>query len=272
MATLDIEQYRVRPGEAFELERIDPGAAQDLKDDRREYEVARDADLEELRELHERLFAEGEQSLLIVMLAIDTGGKDSTIDRIFSGLNPQGCVVSSFGVPTEEERGHDFLWRIHQRAPRKGQIGIFNRSHYEDVTVPRVHGTIDQPTWERRYAHILDFESLLVESGTAVVKFHLRISKEEQAKRLQERLDDPSKHWKFDPNDLQERKRWDDYQRAFGDAIAATSTADAPWYVVPANSKWYRDAVVARAVVERIRSLDPQYPLPVGNLERYTVE
>lgn len=270
--TLDIEQYRVRPGKAFELDSIDPDAAKAFKPDRDELEVARDADLAELRDLHERLFAEGERALLIVMLAIDTGGKDSTIDRIFSGLNPQGCVVSGFQAPTEEELARDFLWRIHQRVPRKGQIGIFNRSHYEDVTVPRVHGWIDQAAWERRYAHILDFESLLVESGTVVVKFHLRISKEEQAERLQERLDDPSKHWKFDPNDLAERKRWDEYQHAFEDAIAATSTEDAPWYVVPANSKWYRDAIVARVVVEQMRQLDPRYPPPVEGIERYTVE
>lgn len=269
---LDIEQYRVRPGEAFELANIDPGAAKALRDDRDAYEAARDVDLEALRDLHERLFAEGEQALLIVMLATDTGGKDSTIDRIFSGLNPQGCVVSSFRAPTEAELAHDFLWRIHQRVPRKGQIGIFNRSHYEDVTVPRVHGAIDRATWERRYAHILDFESLLVESGTAVVKIHLRISKDEQAERLQDRLNDPSKHWKFDPTDLADRKRWDDYQQAFEDAIVATSTDDAPWYVVPANSKWYRDVVVARVVVEQMRRLDPQYPPPVEGIERYTVE
>ncbi|MDQ3548183.1 MAG: polyphosphate kinase 2 family protein [Chloroflexota bacterium] len=272
MAKLDIGQYRVRPGEPFELASIDPDAAKALKDGRGEFEAARDADLADLRDLHERLFAEGEQALLIVMLAIDTGGKDSTIDRIFSGLNPQGCVVSGFRAPTEEELARAFLWRIHQRVPRKGQIGIFNRSHYEDVTVPRVRGWIDEAVWERRYAHILDFESLLVESGTAIVKFHLRISKDEQAERLQDRLDDPSKHWKFDPNDLADRKRWDDYQRAFEEAIAATSTDDAPWYVVPANSKWYRDAIVARAVVERMRRLDPQYPPPVEGIERYSVE
>lgn len=272
MVTLDIEQYRVRPGKTFELTSVDADAAKAFRPDRDKYEAARDADLAEMRDLHERLYAEGQQALLIVMLAIDTGGKDSTIDRIFSGLNPQGCSVSSFGAPTEEEQAHDFLWRIHRRVPRKGEIGIFNRSHYEDVTVQRVHEWIDKPTLMRRYVHIRDFESLLVESGTAVLKFHLRISKEEQAERLQERLDNPSKHWKFDPHDLEDRKRWDDYQLAFEDAIAATSTDVAPWYVVPANSKWYRDAVVARAIVEQMRALDPQYPPPVDDIERYTVE
>jgi PPK2 family polyphosphate:nucleotide phosphotransferase len=272
MTNLDVEQYRVRAGERFRLESVRPSAAREVKENREAIVEARRADLVEVRDLHERLFAEGKQALLIVMLAIDTGGKDSTIDRIFSGLNPQGCVVSSFRAPTEEELAHDFLWRIHQRAPKKGQIGIFNRSHYEDVTVPRVHGSIDRATWQRRYAHILDFESQLIESGTAVVKFHLRISKDEQAERLQERLDDPSKHWKFDPTDLAERKRWDDYQQAFEEAIVATTTDDAPWYVVPANSKWYRDAVVARVVVEQMRRMNPQYPPPVEGIERYTVE
>jgi PPK2 family polyphosphate:nucleotide phosphotransferase len=269
---LEIDEYRVRPGAAFRLADIEPGAARAVQSRREEIEAARDADLEELRELHERLFAEGTQALLFVLMAIDTGGKDSTIDRIFSGLNPQGCRVASFAVPTEEELGHDFLWRIHMHTPLKGQIGIFNRSHYEDVTVTRVHGLIDDATCLRRFEHIRDFESLLVESGTAVVKFHLRISKEEQAERLRERLDDPSKHWKFNPQDLKERARWDDYQRVFEEAIVATSTVDAPWYVVPADSKWYRDAVVARAVVERLRRMNPRYPPPVDDIERYTVE
>jgi PPK2 family polyphosphate:nucleotide phosphotransferase len=272
MTNLDVEQYRVRPGEGFRLGSTRPSAAKAFKGEREAIVAGRRADLDELRELHERLFAEGKRALLIVMLAIDTGGKDSTIDRIFSGLNPQGCVVASFRAPTEEERAHDFLWRIHQRTPRMGQIGIFNRSHYEDVTVPRVHGDIDQATWERRYEHIRDFETNLIESGTAVVKFHLRISKDEQAERLQDRLNDPSKHWKFDPSDLLERKRWDDYQQAFEEAIVATSTDDAPWYVVPANSKWYRDAIVAQVVVEQMRRLDPQYPPPVEGIERYSVE
>jgi PPK2 family polyphosphate:nucleotide phosphotransferase len=262
----------VRPGAQFALDEIDPDAGSAFTDERAAIKEGRDADLDALRELHERLFADGQRAMLIVLLAIDTGGKDSTIDRIFSGLNPQGCVVSSFRAPTEEERARDFLWRVHARTPRLGQIGIFNRSHYEDVTVPRVHGQIDQRTWERRYDHIRDFESLLVESGTAVVKFHLRISKEEQAERLRDRLDNPSKHWKFDPNDLEERERWDDYQRAFEDAIVATSTDDCPWYVVPANRKWYRDAVVARVVVEQMRRVNPQYPPPVEGIERYTVE
>jgi PPK2 family polyphosphate:nucleotide phosphotransferase len=272
MGTLNVEQYRVRPGKAFKLDDVDLDGAKAFKDDREKIETARAADLVELRELHDRLFAEAKRALLIVLMAVDTGGKDSTIDRIFSGLNPQGCVVSSFRAPTEEEAARDFLWRIHAHAPRKGRIGIFNRSHYEDVTVQRVHAWVDLPTVKRRFEHIRDFEGQLNESGTAVLKFHLRISKEEQAQRLRERLADPAKHWKFDPHDLEERKLWNDYQEAFEDAMVATSTSDAPWYVVPANSKWFRDAVVARVVVERLRELDPQYPPPVEGIERYTVE
>src|SRR4051794_11019004 len=220
MAKLNFEQYRVRPGNTFKLADVDPDAAKEFKDDREKIEAAEEAELVELRELHNRLFAEGKQALLIVMMAIDAGGKDSTIDRIFSGLNPQGCVVSAFRAPTEEEAAHDFLWRIHKRAPRKGRIGIFNRSHYEDVTVQRVHRWIDMQTVKRRFEHIRDFESLLIESGTAVIKFHLRISKDEQAERQRDRLTDPAKHWKFDPQDLEERKLWDDYQQAFEEAIA----------------------------------------------------
>jgi PPK2 family polyphosphate:nucleotide phosphotransferase len=207
-----------------------------------------------------------------MLLAIDTGGKDSTVERIFSGLNPQGCNVSSLGAPTPEEQSHDYLWRIHQHVPAKGIIGIFNRSHYEDVTVPRVHRQIDRKTCERRYGHIRDFERMLVETGTTILKFHLRISKDEQAERLRDRLEDPTKHWKFDPSDLAERKRWDDYQQAFEDAIAATTTDHAPWYVVPANRKWYRDAIIARVIVDTLRSMNPQYPPPVADLSSYVVD
>jgi PPK2 family polyphosphate:nucleotide phosphotransferase len=271
--SIDLGRYHVRPGAAFRLDDIDPD------DTKREgfpprdvIDTGRTADLAEIRELHERLFAEKRHALLIVMMAIDTGGKDSTTERIFSGLNPQGCRVTSFGVPTPEEQAHDFLWRIHDHVPPKGIIGIFNRSQYEDVTVQRVHKLIDDRTRERRYGHIRDFERMLAETGTTLLKFHLRISKDEQAERLNDRLEDPTKHWKFDPNDLAERKRWDDYQHAFEDAITATTADYAPWYVVPANRKWYRDAVVARAIVEALRELNPQYPPPVKDLETYSVE
>jgi PPK2 family polyphosphate:nucleotide phosphotransferase len=267
------EQYRIRPGARVSLDQFDPDTAKQFsRSERATIEAGRAANLELLRELHERLFAERKQAMLIILMAIDTGGKDSTIDRIFSGLNPQGTQVYNFHVPTPEELERDFLWRIHYRVPRKGRIGIFNRSHYEDVTVVRVHRLIDERTVTRRYEHIRDFESLLIESGTAVIKFHLRISKREQASRLRERVDDPAKHWKFDPSDLRERAHWDAYQQAFEDTINATSTDVAPWYVIPANSKWYRDALVAEAIVARLRRMDPQYPPPVENIEQFVIE
>jgi PPK2 family polyphosphate:nucleotide phosphotransferase len=269
---LNVGRLRVRPGGRFHLRDIDPDVPDVVRDLRADIEALQAETLTELRDLHDRLWAEQQRALLIVLLAIDTGGKDSTVNRIFTGINPQGCRVVNFGVPSTEERLHDFLWRVHYRVPRRGMIGIFNRSHYEDVTVVRVHGTIDQAEWERRYEHIRAFERLLHDSGTSILKFHLRISKDEQAKRLRERLEDPEKHWKFDPNDLRERERWSDHQAAFEDAINATSTDDAPWYVVPANNKWYRDAVVTRVIVERLREMNPQYPPPVEGLEQYTVE
>jgi PPK2 family polyphosphate:nucleotide phosphotransferase len=271
---LNVEQFRVKPGARIRLEDFDPAAAKGFsKAERQEIERLQLIDEEQhLRDLHERLFAEGRQALLIILLAMDTGGKDSTVDRIFSGINPQGCQVVSFRAPTEEELDHDFLWRIHYRVPRKGRIGIFNRSHYEDVTVVRVLGLIDNDELQRRLGHIRDFENLLVESGTAVLKFHLRISKEEQAKRLRERLENPAKHWKFDPSDLKARAQWNEYQTAFEDAINATSTDTAPWYIIPANSKWYRDAIVTRVIVDRLQQMNPQYPPPVPGIEQYVVE
>jgi PPK2 family polyphosphate:nucleotide phosphotransferase len=269
---LNVERFRVQPGDHFHLSDIDPDAAGGVRDLRTDIEALQTETLAELRDLHDRLWAEQQRALLIVLLAIDTGGKDSTVNRIFSGINPQGCRVVSFGVPSTEERQHDFLWRVHYRVPRSGMIGIFNRSHYEDVTVVRVHGAIDQAEWERRYEHIRAFERLLHDTGTAILKFHLRISKDEQARRLRDRLEDPQKHWKFDPNDLREREKWDEHQAAFEDAINATSTDDAPWYVIPANSKWYRDALVTRVIVERLREMNPHFPPPVEGLEQYTVQ
>lgn len=270
MADIDMGRYRVQPRRPAGLDRIDPDEGRKQDGPRRAaIEATFAADLSRLRELQDRLFAERRRALLVVLLAIDTGGKDSTINRVFSGVNPQGCFVRSFDVPSEEERRHDFLWRVHPHVPPAGMIGIFNRSHYEDVTVPRVRGAIDDQEVTRRYEHIRAFERLLRDSGTSVLKFHLRISKDEQARRLLERIDDPAKHWKFNPGDLDDRARWGDYQAAFEEAIHATTTDDAPWHVVPANAKWYRDAVIARAVVEALEALDPRFPAPVDDIEQY---
>ena len=267
---LDLGRYRVQPRAGLPLKDIDPAEGDHIGKKRRAaIEAERDADLARLRELQARLYAERRQALLVVLLAIDTGGKDSTVDHVFSGVNPLGCQVTNFGVPTEAEAAHDFLWRIHPHVPAKGSLGIFNRSHYEDVTAPRVSGAIDSAEWTRRYEHIRHFERLLTDTGTRVLKFHLRISKDEQARRLLDRVNDPAKHWKFNPHDLDDRQRWGDYQQAFEEALNATSTEQAPWYVVPANTKWFRDAIVARALVGTLDEMDPQYPEPVKDIEQY---
>lgn len=269
---IEVERYRVRAGSAVDLSEIDPDEPGKGFEERDAVEERTAEDLAQLPPLQERLFAEKKQALLVILLAIDTGGKDSTVRHVFGGVNPQGCHVTGFSVPTPEEQSYDFLWRVHPHVPPKGVIGVFNRSHYEDVTVPFAHGSLSEKEIERRYAHIRDFERLLMESGTSIVKFHLHISKDEQAERLQDRLEDPEKHWKFNPNDLVERGRWDIYQDAFRYAITATSTDDAPWYVVPANRKWYRNAIIARVVLEKLRAMNPQFPPPVKNIGQYQVD
>ena len=207
-----------------------------------------------------------------MLQAIDAGGKDGTIRRVFGGVNPQGCEVTSFKAPSEEELAHDFLWRVHKATPRRGKIGIFNRSHYEDVLIVRVHDLVPKAVWSKRYAIINSFEENLVASGTTVVKFFLHISKEEQAERFRKRLEDPEKHWKFRKADLDEREHWDDYQEAFEDALTKTSTKHAPWYVIPSDRKWYRDWVVLSILVETLRDMDPQFPPPEEDLAGIVVE
>jgi PPK2 family polyphosphate:nucleotide phosphotransferase len=226
---------------------------------------------ERLAELQTRLYAETKQKFLIVLQAMDTGGKDGTIRHVFKGVNPQGVRVWSFGVPSEWELAHDYLWRVHQRTPESGTISIFNRSHYEDVLVVRVKDLVPRERWERRYDHIVDFEGLLADEGTRVVKIFLHISKEEQKQRLQARLDQPDKHWKFSPGDLDDRKLWDDFVDAYEDALTRTSTGKAPWYVVPADRKWYRNLVVSSILIKTLEEMDPQYP-PEEDLEGVVVE
>jgi PPK2 family polyphosphate:nucleotide phosphotransferase len=272
MLDIRTDDFRVSPDEPVDLGEVDANAGRGLgKEAKAALRAQRNADREVISDLQQRLFAEKRQALLIVLLATDTGGKDSTIRRVFSGVNPHGCRVTSFGVPTDLERAHHFLWRIDAATPRTGMIAIFNRSHYEDVTVARVNGTLDTPGLSQRYQDILDFERMLTSAGTAIVKLHLVISKDEQADRLRDRLEDPSKHWKFDPSDLENRARWDDYQTAFQDAINATTTAHAPWYVVPANAKRYRDALVAQIIREILECMNPQFPLPVPDIDQYEV-
>ncbi|TPG66415.1 polyphosphate kinase 2 family protein [Hymenobacter nivis] len=213
-----------------------------------------------LVELQENLYAEHQRSLLLVFQAMDTGGKDGAIGNLLTGVNPAGVQVASFKAPSAAELAHDFLWRIHLKAPSRGHIGVFNRSHYEDVLVTRVHELIDKKTAHQRFDDINNFEQLLTRSGTRILKFFLHISKEEQAERLQDRLDEPAKRWKFEPGDLKERARWDDYQDVYSDALAHCSTDDAPWFVVPADHKWTRDLAIAEIVVATLEDMNPQPP------------
>ena len=249
---------RVAPGSRVDLAKIDPGNTHGF--DKEGGKVVVDGLLDRLTELQERLWAEQQRSVLVVLQGIDAAGKDGTIRKVMTAFNPQGCPVSSFKVPSTEELAHDYLWRIHKRTPGKGEIGIFNRSHYEDVLVVRVHEIVPTAVWRDRYDQIVAFEDHLAANGTAIVKFFLYIDKDEQRERFQARYDDPTKRWKFALRDLEERKRWDDYIDAYEDALSKTSTKSAPWYVIPANHKWFRDLAVASILATTLEELDPQYP------------
>ena len=262
---------RVQPGVSFRLADIDPDTTAPFST-KKKAEKRLEELHEQLSDLQENLYAEHRQSLLLVFQAIDTGGKDGTIRNLLTGVNPAGVEVAAFKAPSAEELNHDFLWRIHQRTPGRGHIGVFNRSHYEDVLVTRVHGLIEPHTWQQRYQDIANFEQLLTRSGTRVLKFFLHISKDEQARRLQARLDNPQKRWKFEPGDLQERQLWDAYQTAFQEALAATATAECPWYVVPANTKWARDLAIAELVVAALAEMNPQPPAATFDLAAQVIE
>lgn len=227
--------------------------------------------LAKLDDLQQRLYADGSHKVLVVLQAIDGGGKDSTIRRIFGALNPAGVRIASFKAPTEPELAHDYLWRVHAQVPGKGDLVVFNRSHYEDVLIVRVHKIVPQDRWSKRYHHIREFEQLLVDEGTTVVKIFLNLSKDEQAERMRDRIEDPTKHWKFRAADLEERKLWDDYQAAFEAMINKTSHP-APWWVVPADRKWVRDRIIAQVMVEALEALGLQWPEPEPGLESIVVE
>jgi PPK2 family polyphosphate:nucleotide phosphotransferase len=266
----DYPRYRVRPGKPIVLADLNPNesnAYQSKKDAEQELEKQR----QRLQELQARLFAEQKQSLLIVLQAIDTGGKDGTIKHVFQGVNPQGCQVWSFKQPSIEELNHDFLWRYHQRTPGRGMISIFNRSHYEDVLVTRVKQLVPEEIWRERYQLINEFEHMLALNHIMVLKFFLHISKDEQKRRLESRLAEPDKRWKFSVNDVKERLLWDDYQLAFQDAINSCSTEYAPWYVIPANKKWYRNLVVARTIADTLEAMNPQYPVEPPGLDNIVI-
>ena len=256
------DRWRVKPGGTIDLADFDPSSTAGIPGKRAEAEAAAPALLQALADLQDRLWAEARRSLLVVLQAMDAGGKDGTIKHVFRGVNPQGTRVTSFKEPTQIELAHDFLWRIHAAVPRAGEIGIFNRSHYEDVLITRVHALVPERTWRARYDLINSFEALLAHGGTTVVKLFLHISNEEQRKRFDARLREPTKRWKFQPTDLTEREYWDEYQMAYAEAISKTSTAGAPWYVIPADHKWARNWMVSTILIDTLRRLDPQYPEP----------
>ena len=252
---------RVKPGSHVDLSTHDP--AETYGYDKAGAGTIADKHLAQLTELQEKLWAQRSQALLIVLQGIDTAGKDGTIRHVMDAFNPQGCEVAGFDVPSPVELAHDHLWRIHRQTPGKGEVTIFNRSHYESVLVVRVHELVPKDHWTRYYDEINDFERLLTDNGTAVVKFFLHISKDEQRQRLQARYDDPTKRWKFQLGDLDERKRWDDYMTAYEDALGKCSPASAPWYVIPSDRKWFRNLAIGSILVDRLTAMKPAYPKPV---------
>lgn len=256
------DELRVLPGTALDLTTVATTSAA-VTDDDKEAGEERLKDLaKELRDFQEVFYADGSQRLLVVLQAMDTAGKDSTIRDVFGRMNPQGVRVTSFKSPTPRELAHDFLWRVHPNVPGDGQIGIFNRSHYEDVLIVRVDDIVPEARWRKRYGQIREFEELLVEEGTTIVKFFIHISKEEQKERLQARLDEADKHWKFHTSDLETRKKWDNYMAAYSEAISETSTQGAPWYVIPGDRKWHRKVLIAEIMVDLMAGMDLSFPEP----------
>lgn len=269
---LDVSRYRVSPGENLDLEAHDPDAKTGFEGGKKDGKAALPDLNHRLANLQRRLWAESKQSLMVVLQATDTGGKDGTIRHVFRGVNPQGVHVRNFGVPSEWELRHDYLWRVHTQVPEDGAITIFNRSHYEEVLVVRVKGLVPEEQWKKRYRHIREFERMLAEEGTRIVKLFLNISKDEQKERLQARLDEPDKNWKFNKADLKDRELWDDYREAFRVAIEETATDHAPWYVVPANRKWYRNLVVSSILIDTLEDMDPQFREPEEDLDGIVIE
>ena len=260
----------VKAGRKIRLKDFNPGHTGDFKD-----RVAAEAQLpgmlKKLSELSEKLYADNRYGLLIVLQGMDTAGKDGTVRKVMDGCSPLGTRVVPFKAPTEEELEHDFLWRIHREAPRRGEVVIFNRSHYEDVLVVRVANLAPKKVWKKRYEMINDFESLLTRNRTIVLKFFLHISRDEQKRRLQERLQDPAKNWKFQPGDLKVRTQWDDYQAAYEDALSKCNTEEAPWHRIPANNKWYRNWLIADILIRELKKLDLQFPKSPYDLTKVRV-
>jgi PPK2 family polyphosphate:nucleotide phosphotransferase len=260
------EKFRVKPGSRVRLDRIDT-AFKDKHEDQSAAVGETEKFTQRLRELQYLMYAEGKRSLLIILQAMDAGGKDGTINHVLGNMNPQGARVYGFKVPSADEAAHDFLWRIHQAAPQRGQVAIFNRSHYEDVLVSRVHSLVPKKVWSKRYDLINAFEKNLADNGTHILKFYLHISADEQLRRFKQRLDDPARHWKISESDYKEREYWDDYTKAFEDSLSNCSTAHAPWFVIPADHKWFRNLAVSQIVVETLETLKMQFPNPIVDIK-----
>jgi PPK2 family polyphosphate:nucleotide phosphotransferase len=267
MATNFTKELRVRPGTKVRLWKYDPEDTLDWHKGGKMEASLRKA-IEKIDNLQYRLYAERKRALLVVLQGLDTSGKDGTIRHVMSGVNPEGCKVTSFKVPTAEEAAHDFLWRIHEAAPARGEVGIFNRSHYEDVLVVRVHKLLPKEVWSQRHEQINDFESMLAANGVKILKFFLHISKGEQKKRLLERIDDSDHQWKISEADFHERKFWDDYTIAYEDAIRKCSTPDAPWFIIPANKKWFRNLAVSHIIAETLEEMNPKFPAPTVDISK----
>ena len=267
-----MKQYLVEPGSKVKLSRWDPTDTGDFKDGKEAGLAQLEKLTGKLDVLQELLFAEHKRKLLVILQAMDTGGKDGAVRRVFRGVNPAGVRVASFKSPSLEELDHDYLWRIHKQVPGRGEMVIFNRSHYEDVLIVRVHNLVPDEVWSKRFGQINDFERALTENGTTILKFYLHIDLDEQKQRLQARLDDPAKHWKFRLGDLDERKLWPDYMKAYEDVLSKTSTENAPWYIVPANRKWFRDLVISSVLVETLEGLKMKYPESEENLDGVVIE
>lgn len=264
--------YYVKPGSNVDLSSLDAGDTSLFKGNKKEGIAATEKLNKKLEALQELLYAEHKHRVLIVIQAMDTGGKDGVIRSVFEGVNPQGVKVACFKGPTPEELDHDYLWRVHKHTPARGEMVIFNRSHYEDVLVVRVHSLVNEKTWQRRYKHIIDFERMLADEGTTILKFYLHIDQDEQKERLLDRINDPTKRWKFNPDDLEERKLWKDYMKAFEDALSKTSKTPAPWYIIPSNRNWYRNYVISSILVDTLEKLKMKYPAPIENIQQYALK
>lgn len=254
------ETYVVKPGSKVELTQIETDDRSLCDHGKKGHYDKLENLQEELGEMQNILYAEGKKKLLVVIQAMDTGGKDGCVKSVFSRVDPKGIKVSSFKKPSELEMSHDYLWRIHQHAPVSGMVSVFNRSHYEDIIAVKVKNIFPELVWSKRYRHIVEFERMLVEEGTKIVKIFLHISKDEQKERLQARLDDPAKNWKFNPGDLDDRAKWDDFMKGYEEIFEKTSTDHAPWYIIPADRKWYRNLVVSQIIIDALKSLDMSYP------------